>query len=66
MTREIIPEMTYKDLDTEDSDEKMRYLWSLLYNTGYLTDAGKREGRMRTLMIPNREVELLFEQQILG
>ena len=66
VTREIIPEMTYKDLDTEDSDEKMRYLWSLLYNTGYLTDAGKREGRMRTLMIPNREVELLFEQQILG
>ena len=35
--QEIIPEMTYHDLDTEDNNGRIRYLWSLLYNTGYLT-----------------------------
>ena len=62
--QEIIPEMTYQDLDTDDNNEKIRYLWSLLYNTGYLT-AVREEGRRKELMIPNREVKLIYEQQIL-
>ena len=44
--QEIIPEMTYQDLDTDDNNEKIRYLWSLLYNTGYLT-AVREEGRRK-------------------
>ena len=43
----------------------MTYLWSLLYNTGYLTDTEKAAGGMHSLAIPNREVRLIFEQQIL-
>lgn len=62
--QEIIPEMTYQDLDTDDNNEKIRYLWSLLYNTGYLT-AVREEGRRKERMIPNREVKLIYEQQIL-
>ena len=63
--KRIIPEMTYQDLASEDPEEKMTYLWSLLYNTGYLTDTEKAAGGMHSLAIPNREVRLIFEQQIL-
>ena len=63
--KKIIPEMTYQDLAAEDAEEKMTYLWSLLYNTGYLTDAGRAAEGIHTLTIPNSEVRLIFEQQIL-
>lgn len=36
-----------------------------MYNTGYLTDGEKPAGGRHTLKIPNREVRLIFEQQIL-
>lgn len=63
--KKIIPEMTYQDLASEDAEEKMTYLWSLLYNTGYLTDTERVTGGIHSLAIPNREVRLIFEQQIL-
>ena len=63
--KKIIPEMTYQDLAAEDAEEKMTYLWSLLYNTGYLTDTERAAGGVHSLAIPNREVRLIFEQQIL-
>lgn len=63
--KKIIPEMTYQDLASEDPEEKMTYLWSLLYNTGYLTDIERATGGIHSLAIPNREVSLIFEQQIL-
>lgn len=62
--QEIIPEMTYHDLDTEDNNGRIRYLWSLLYNTGYLTSVNTGTDRWKKLKIPNREVEVIFEQQI--
>ena len=65
VVKEIVPEMTYHDLDAEDDDDKMRYLWSLLYNTGYLTETETGDGRWKSLAIPNREVKMIFEQQIL-
>ena len=65
MKKKIIPEMTYQDLASEDAEEKMTYLWSLLYNTGYLTDTERVTGGIHSLAIPNREVRLIFEQQIL-
>ena len=63
--QEIIQEMTYHDLDADDGNEKIRYLWSLLYNTGYLTSSGRPEGRIKNLVIPNREIAAIFEQQII-
>lgn len=65
VVKEIVPEMTYHDLDAEDDDDKMGYLWSLLYNTGYLTETETGDGRWKSLAIPNREVKMIFEQQIL-
>lgn len=61
---ELVHELTYKDLDSRKGNERQAYLWSILYTTGYLTDAGSHmEGRHR-LKIPNREVRRIFEQQI--
>ena len=55
---------TYNDLATEDPDERLTYLWSLLYTTGYLTDAERTTKRLHKLVIPNMEVQQIFEKQI--
>lgn len=63
---EIVPELTYKDLDTEESGELLTYLWSMLFTTGYLTErAGGADGKRR-LVIPNLEIQQIFEKQIKG
>ncbi len=64
--KELIPEMTYTDLDSEDAGTRQTYLWSVLYATGYLTDAGKPEGRIHKLTIPNMEVRKIYEDKILS
>lgn len=60
----LIPEMTYTDLDSDDEDERQTYLWSVLFSTGYLTDAGKPENGLHKLVIPNREVRGIYEKRI--
>ena len=62
--KEIIPELTYTDLDSEDVGTRQIYLWSVLYSTGYLTDATKPEGRIHKLVIPNREIRKIYEDRI--
>ncbi len=62
--KEIIPELTYTDLDSEDAGVRQTYLWSVLYATGYLTDTKKPEGRLHRLVIPNREVRKIYEDRI--
>ena len=62
--KEIIPELTYTDLDSEDRNVRQTYLWSVLYATGYLTDAGRPEGRVHKLVIPNKEIRRLYEDRI--
>lgn len=62
--KEIIPELTYTDLDSEDTDTRQIYLWSVLYSTGYLTDAKKPEGRFHKLVIPNKEIRKIYEDRI--
>lgn len=42
----LIPELTYIDLDSKDADIRQTYLRSVLFASGYLTDA--REG-MQTI-----------------
>lgn len=42
--KEIIPELTYADLDNRNVNIRQTYLWSVLYATGYLTDAEKFNG----------------------
>ncbi len=60
----LIPELTYTDLGSEDEDVRQTYLWSVLFATGYLTDAGKPENGVHRLVIPNREVLGIYEKRI--
>lgn len=50
--------VTYRDLDSD-----MDNLWSLLFTTGYLTQAGEAEEQV-ALVIPNREIRWIFVEQI--
>ena len=59
-----MPELTYTDLENKDQDVKQTYLWSVLYATGYLTDAGKPEHGVHKLVIPNLEVRGIYEKRI--
>ena len=57
--KKIRQELTYRDLDSEIDN-----LWSILFTTGYLTQDGQNDGSMTGLVIPNREVQWIFEEQI--
>lgn len=60
----LVPELTYTDLDSSEAKVKQTYLWSVLYATGYLTDAGEANGKIHKLIIPNREVLGIYEEKI--
>lgn len=60
----LIPELTYTDLGSEDKEVRQTYLWSVLFATGYLTDAQTPENRIHKLVIPNREVLGIYEKRI--
>jgi len=60
----LIPELTYTDLESKDSEVRQTYLWSALFSTGYLTDAGEVRNGCHKLVIPNREVRGIFEKKI--
>ena len=52
-------ELTYNEIDNSIDN-----LWSVLFTTGYLTQAGKVERSVYKLIIPNREVQEVFIFQI--
>lgn len=60
----LIPELTYTDLDSQDIDTRQTYLWSVLFATGYLTEAGENENGQTRLVIPNKEVLGIYEKKI--
>ena len=62
----LIPELTYTDLESEDQEVRQTYLWSVLYATGYLTDAARFENGIHKLVIPNKEVLGIYEKRILS
>ena len=57
--KKIRQELTYRDLDSTIDN-----LWSILFTTGYLTKCGEDEGGMADLVIPNKEIRWIFEEQI--
>ena len=63
--RPINTDLTYADLKHADKIQKETYLWSILYATGYLTDAARPEGRIHTLVIPNKEILEIYKEQVL-
>ena len=52
------------DLTYEEIDQSIENLWSVLFTTGYLTQAGQTEDGAYRLIIPNREVREVFRLQI--
>lgn len=74
VTKTILPELTYADLSDTDRKLRQTFLWSVLYATGYLTDEKTAVGgtekkapfsaKTRRLVIPNREVQEIYESQI--
>lgn len=60
----LVPELTYTDFDSKDQEIRQTYLWSVLYATGYLTDANKPVNGIHKLVIPNREVRGIYEKRI--
>ena len=59
--KKIRQELTYRDLDSQAEN-----LWSILFTTGYLTQGAceKNDNGMTALVIPNKEVQWIFEEQI--
>ncbi len=57
--KKISETLTYRDMDGMIDN-----LWSVLYTTGYLTGYVDRDG-MYILRIPNREVQEIFETDII-
>lgn len=60
----LIPELTYTDLDSDDLETRQTYLWSVLFATGYLTDIAKPINSVHKLVIPNQEVQGIYEKKI--
>ena len=59
ISKKIRQELTYRDLDS-----RIDNLWSILFTTGYLTQCGTEEDGITRLVIPNREIQWIFEEQI--
>lgn len=64
--KKIIPELTYTDMENRDLDIRESYLWSVMYATGYLTEAEEMKNGLRRLRIPNYEIREIFKEKILG
>lgn len=57
--KNVRTELTYPEID-----DSIDNLWSVLFTTGYLTQAEKARGGSYKLVIPNREVREVFILQI--
>lgn len=61
---EAIEKVIRLDLMYSELDTSIANLWSVLFTTGYLTQAGKAVKGIYKLVIPNREVREIFVLQI--
>ena len=52
------------DLTYDEIDNSIDNLWSVLYTTGYLTQCGKADNGAFKLVIPNKEIRIVFESKI--
>lgn len=61
---EAIEKMLRLELTYDEIDNSIENLWSVLFTTGYLTQAGVTEEGAYKLVIPNREVRDVYKFQI--
>lgn len=61
---ESIEKTVRMELTYDEIDNSLDNLWSVLFTTGYLTQAGKTERGVYRLTIPNREIREVYVLQI--
>lgn len=61
---EAIEKFVRLDLTYDEIDNSIDNLWSVLFTTGYLTQAGMTEQGAYRLIIPNEEVKEVYKLQI--
>ena len=61
---EPIEKFVRQELTYDEIDNSIDNVWSVLFTTGYLTQAGITEQGAYKLIIPNREVREVFRSQI--
>lgn len=61
---EPIEKFFHQELTYDEIDNSIDNVWSVLFTTGYLTQAGITEQGAYKLIIPNREVREVFRSQI--
>lgn len=61
---EAIEKQLRLDLTYDEIDHSIENLWSVLFTTGYLTQAGRTEAGTYKLVIPNHEIREVFRFQI--
>lgn len=61
---EAIEKVVRMELTYDEIDNSIENLWSILFTTGYLTQAGRVERGVYRLVIPNREVREVYILQI--
>ena len=61
---ESIEKTVRMELTYDEIDNSLDNLWSVLFTTGYLTQAGKIERGVYRLTIPNREIREVYVLQI--
>ncbi len=64
--KSLISGLTYSDFENEEPQKRQTHLWSILFATGYLTDAVRPAGKIHRLVIPNREIRGIYEERILS
>lgn len=60
ITKTLRPELTYNDMYSS-----VENIWSVLFTTGYLTQADQVDEQTYKLMIPNLEIHNIFATQIM-
>ncbi|MFR7900880.1 MAG: hypothetical protein ACLU6Y_14440 [Ruminococcus sp.] len=59
MKKNVRLELTYDEIDNS-----IENIWSVLFTTGYLTQAGITDQGAYKLVIPNKEVKEVYKVQI--
>lgn len=65
MAGEAITKTIRQELTYEDMYRSIDNIWSVLFTTGYLTQAGQVDTRTYELRIPNLEIRDIFETRIM-
>ena len=61
---EVIEKEIHQELTYDEIDNSIDNLWSVLFTTGYLTQAGVNDVGYYKLKIPNEEIRTVYKKQI--